>query len=120
MVRNDEFFFMLEEFGLTEDDLAAYKSAQQRQQLALNCPKQQPLSVDLQRRLDRLRQAKAADSPPTQQERDQLLRGLDTLVSDARQGWEQAFQGMTMANNDHLLDPEPIVLTKWETREWEW
>jgi antitoxin MazE len=37
-----------------------------------------------------------------------------------RQGWDQAFQAMAMQGDDHLLDPEPLVLTEWEMSEWEW
>lgn len=94
MAHEDELSFTLEEFGLTEEDLAAYEAAQQSQQLALNPYKQRPVGIDLQRRL------------------------VDTFIANARQGWEKAFQGM--AGDDHLLDPEPIVLTEWETREWKW
>jgi hypothetical protein len=25
-----------------------------------------------------------------------------------------------MQGDDHLLDPEPLVLTEWEMSEWEW
>ncbi|MCE7987371.1 MAG: AbrB/MazE/SpoVT family DNA-binding domain-containing protein [Caldilinea sp. CFX5] len=41
-------------------------------------------------------------------------------IAAARQGWDQAFQAMAMQSDDHLLDPEPLVLTEWETSEWEW
>jgi hypothetical protein len=27
---------------------------------------------------------------------------------------------MAMQGDDHLLDPEPLVLTEWEMSEWEW
>lgn len=41
-------------------------------------------------------------------------------VTVARQGWEQAFQEMARQGDDHLLDPEPLLLTEWETSEWAW
>ncbi len=41
-------------------------------------------------------------------------------VTLARQGWEQAFQAMAQAGDDHLLDPDPLVETAWEAAEWAW
>ena len=41
-------------------------------------------------------------------------------VALARQGWEQVFQTMAEQGDDHLLDPEPLVLTEWEATEWAW
>lgn len=41
-------------------------------------------------------------------------------IAVVRQGWEQAFQEMAVQGDDHLLDPEPLVLTEWETSEWAW
>ena len=41
-------------------------------------------------------------------------------IAVVRQGWDQAFQTMAMQGDDHLLDPEPLVLTEWEMSEWEW
>ena len=38
----------------------------------------------------------------------------------ARRDWEQAFQAMNTQGDDHLLDPEPLVLTAWEANEWAW
>jgi antitoxin MazE len=38
----------------------------------------------------------------------------------ARQGWEQSFQAMAGQGDDHLLDPEPLVLTEWDEGEWVW
>ena len=41
-------------------------------------------------------------------------------VTLARQGWDQAFQTMAQAGDDHLLDPAPLVETEWEAAEWAW
>ncbi len=38
----------------------------------------------------------------------------------ARHGWEEQFQAMAAAEDDHLLDSETLVPTAWESEEWEW
>ena len=38
----------------------------------------------------------------------------------SRQGWEAQFQAMAEASEDHMLDAEPLQLTEWEAKEWEW
>ncbi len=41
-------------------------------------------------------------------------------AQSARQGWNAQFQAMAEAGDDRLLDAEPLVLTAWESEEWEW
>jgi antitoxin MazE len=38
----------------------------------------------------------------------------------ARQGWDEQFEQMALAQEDRLLDAEPLVLTEWEASEWTW
>jgi len=37
-----------------------------------------------------------------------------------RQGWDEQFQRMAEQGDDQLLDGEPLILTQWEEKEWEW
>lgn len=37
-----------------------------------------------------------------------------------RQGWEKQFQRMALAQDDNLLDGEPLALTTWEASDWTW
>ncbi len=37
-----------------------------------------------------------------------------------RQGWEEQFERMAKHGDDKLLDSEPMLLTEWEDKEWEW
>jgi antitoxin MazE len=37
-----------------------------------------------------------------------------------RQGWDEQFERMALAQEDRLLDAEPLVLTEWEASEWTW
>ncbi len=41
-------------------------------------------------------------------------------VPGRRQGWEEQFREMARLGDDKLLDAEPLVLTEWEDKEWEW
>jgi antitoxin MazE len=41
-------------------------------------------------------------------------------VTGPRQGWDEQFQDMALAQDDRLLDAEPLVLTEWEASEWRW
>jgi len=41
-------------------------------------------------------------------------------VDQPRQQWNAAFKAMAEAGDDQLLDDEPLTLTEWEEREWEW
>jgi antitoxin MazE len=39
----------------------------------------------------------------------------------ARAGWEEAFERMHAAGDDHLLDLDPVSqATEWEKSEWTW
>lgn len=49
-----------------------------------------------------------------------LRRFLQSQTRSARQGWEAQFDAMAAAGDPRLLDAEPLVLTTWEAREWEW
>jgi len=37
-----------------------------------------------------------------------------------RSGWDEQFQAMADAGDDHLLDEELPTLTQWDEQEWEW
>ena len=41
-------------------------------------------------------------------------------VAQRRQGWEEQFERMARNGDDKLLDGEPLILTEWEEKEWEW
>ena len=41
-------------------------------------------------------------------------------AQSVREGWEAQFQAMAEAEDDCLLDAEPLVLTQWEANEWLW
>jgi len=37
-----------------------------------------------------------------------------------RAGWDSAFQAMVQSGDDHLLDGDEAIETKWDKEEWEW
>jgi antitoxin MazE len=41
-------------------------------------------------------------------------------VHQPRRQWDESFKAMAEAGDDQLLDDEPLTLTEWEEREWEW
>jgi len=41
-------------------------------------------------------------------------------VTARRQGWDEQFQHMAEHGDDKLLDNEPLLLTAWEEKEWQW
>jgi antitoxin MazE len=41
-------------------------------------------------------------------------------VHQPRRQWDESFKAMAETGDDQLLDDEPLTLTEWEEREWEW
>jgi len=48
--------------------------------------------------------------------------GMLTVRSSVRprEGWAEAFAGMTRLGDDRLLDDVPPSLSTWDETEWEW
>ncbi|MEZ4661320.1 MAG: hypothetical protein R2911_27535 [Caldilineaceae bacterium] len=76
----DESSFALEDFGLTEADVAAYEARQQTQKRAINPQHQQPLNANLQRRLEALPKLEKLDPQRAVEERAKLLAELESAM----------------------------------------
>lgn len=37
-----------------------------------------------------------------------------------RKGWEEAFRSMAAAEDDILLNSDPLVVSDWDHEEWKW
>lgn len=76
----DDESFSLADFGLTEDDVAAYEAAQARQRAALHIEQQQLPDPELIRRLDALPHFAQLFPKRAAAEREELLRELETAM----------------------------------------
>lgn len=72
--------FTLEDFGLTEADVAAYEAAQERQRSVLKLQQQRPLQPDIIRRLNALPRLEQLFPMRAAAEREALLRELETAM----------------------------------------
>ena len=41
-------------------------------------------------------------------------------VHTPRAGWDEHFQAMALAGDDHLLDGDQLNASEWDEVEWEW
>lgn len=41
-------------------------------------------------------------------------------ATNRRRGWEEQFRQMASAQDERLLDDEPLTLTTWDASEWAW
>lgn len=76
----DEHNFTLEDFGLTEADIAAYEAKQARQRSAFGTQQPRPLSPDVIRRLAALPRLERLFPTHAVAEREELLRELETAM----------------------------------------
>lgn len=76
----DNHAFTLEDFGVTEADVAAYEAVQKRQRAVLKRQKQQPLNAAVIRRLEALPRLEQLSPKHAAVEREELLRELETAM----------------------------------------
>jgi len=64
-----------------------------------------------------LEQSNLGEEVELELELDQIVVRSVRVV---RQGWDDAFQAMSVQGDDELLDGETLALSAWDEDEWEW
>lgn len=64
-----------------------------------------------------LEQSNLGEEVELELELDQIVVRSVRVV---RQGWDDAFQAMSVQGGDELLDGETLALSAWDEDEWEW